>query len=392
MQSSFSELGLSGNVVAIARKRGFKEPTPIQDLVIPEILAGRDLVVEAKTGSGKTLCYGLPLLNRPRTADRGAEALVIVPTRELARQIERALTPLAEALQRRVVAAYGGGRLDKQIQLLNQGPAIVVGTPGRLKELFCVMRTDGCRYLVLDEVDELLLRGFADDLAELESQLPNKRQTLLFSATVPHSVELIAKSFCQKPKRLSLTVARELPEEIDHQVLLTTTEQRIDDLVTWLKLERPYQAIIFCGSKKEGDDVTTALGSKGLDVEFFHGDLSQAKRDRLLSRFRSGDLPYLVATDIAARGLDLPGITHVVNYSLPLGVPAYIHRVGRTGRAGKKGVALSLIIGQQQDRLERLRHTFRFRSVTLAKDGLRHRDWTTTPKQRRSKPGEPKVP
>jgi ATP-dependent RNA helicase DeaD len=368
MTLALESLNLRPELVAACRKQGFREATPIQALVIPVVMEGRDVLVEAKTGSGKTLAYGLPLLQAEPSQPQFPEALVITPTRELAAQVQAALTRSSGALERRVVALTGGGGMDRQERWLDAGASIAVGTMGRLEELLSrgLLQLDHVRTLVLDEVDELLHGGFSGNLAKLLRHLPARRQTLLFSATIPHDVELVARRFMRQPVRLQLAAARELPEELTHRVLRTTVARRVADLTELLRAERPYQVLLFCGTRHEAEEVQDALvGGAGLEAQFLHGELSATKRRQLIERFRSGELPILVATDLAARGLDLPGVDLVVNYSLPEGPAPYLHRAGRTARAGKAGVVVTLLVEQQQGRFEKLRQTFTFETVAI---------------------------
>lgn len=369
--STFAALGLRPELVKGCQKQGFKTPTPIQAVVVPVVLKGSDAVVESQTGSGKTLAYGLPLLNREPLQTQFPETLVIAPTRELAEQIEAELRRTSIALPRRIALLTGGGGMDKQRAFLNEGATIAVGTIGRLEELIArsALRLDHVRTVVLDEVDELLRGGFSSNLAALLGSLPRERQTLLFSATVPTEVEAVAKKFTRNAARLRTSAAREHPAELTHRVLFTSVDDRIANLVGYLNAERPYQALIFCGTRNETEEVRSALDELGLEAEFLHGELSPVKRRKLLETFRSGDLPVLVASDLAARGLDLPGVDLIVNYSLPAGSAAYLHRAGRTGRAGRPGVVLSLVIEQQHTQYERLKETFTFEKMEISSRG-----------------------
>lgn len=367
MPPTFETLKLRPELVAACRKQGFKEATAIQAQVIPLVLAGRDVVVEAKTGSGKTLAYGLPLLHVEPKQPQWPEVLVVTPTRELNVQVQTSLARTAGALPRRVVALTGGANRDAQEAALKEGATIAVGTMGRIEELIArdALKLTHVRTLVLDEVDELLHGGFSSNLAALIKRLPQPHQTLLFSATVAHDIEAVAKKFMREPKRVQLGAARELPGELTHRILRTSVKTRIADLAEFLKLERPYQTLLFCGTRREAEEVQDALEELDLEAQFFHGDLSPTKRRKLIERFRGGDLPILVATDLAARGLDLPGVDLVVNHSFPEGPAAYLHRAGRTARAGKSGVVVSLLIEQQLPRFEALKKTVEFESVEV---------------------------
>lgn len=371
MATAFDALNLGPELLEACRRQGFKAPTPIQSLVVPVVARGRDAVVEAKTGSGKTLAYGLPLLDRAPLQEGLPETLIIVPTRELAQQVESDLTKTAGTLSRPTVTLVGRGGLDRQQAKLEAGCAIVVGTPGRIEEALArgILRLDRIRTVVLDEVDELLKGGFSRNLALLLGQVPRQRQTLLFSATIPTEVEAVAKKFTRDAARLRLTSTRDLPVELSHEVLHTSVRDRIADLVRYLQTTRPFQAVIFCGTRRETEEVHEAVSQLGIQSDYLHGELSPNKRRQLLERVRSGDLPVLIASDLAARGLDLPGVDAVVNYSLPKGTAAYLHRAGRTGRAGRPGVVVSLLIEQQHELFEKLQATFTFKAVEVLKSG-----------------------
>jgi ATP-dependent RNA helicase DeaD len=367
MAIAFESLKLRPELIAACRKQGFRTPTPIQALVLPVAMQDRDAIVEAKTGSGKTLAYGLPLLNVDPVQAQFPEALVIVPTRELASQVEAALTRTSGTLGRRVVALTGGGGMDRQVARLKAGVNIAVATFGRLEELVerGHLHLQQVRTLVLDEVDELMHGGFSGNLAKLLQAMPNRRQTLIFSASISHEVEQVTRQFMRDPKRLQLTPARDVPAELTHRVLRTTVKERVSDLADFLEVERPYQMLLFCGTRNEAETVQEALVNLDLDAKFLHGELSPAKRRRLLQSFHDGELPILVATDLAARGLDLPGVDLVVNYSLPEGPAAYMHRAGRTGRAGKPGVVVTLLIEQQHGPFENLKQTVPFERIEV---------------------------
>jgi ATP-dependent RNA helicase DeaD len=366
--TTFEDLNLRPEILKACRKQGFKEPTPIQAIVVPVVAEGRDVIVEAKTGSGKTLAYGLPLLNREPMQTLLPEVLIIVPTRELSQQIESELIRTRGTLARSVVSLTGGGGMDRQREWLAAGATFVVGTSGRLRDLLKrkFLHLERVRTIVLDEVDELLRGGFAAELSEILVDVPTEHQTLLFSATIPTEVETLARSLTKQAARLRTQVSRELPAELTHRAMFTTVDNRIHDLAAYLRADKPYQAVIFCGTRHETEEVKEALVELGLEGAFLHGELSPNKRKQLLEKMRSGELPLLVASDLAARGLDLPGVDLIVNYSLPHGTAPYLHRAGRTGRAGRPGVVLSMVIGQQYDVFEKLTPTFKFESVGVA--------------------------
>jgi ATP-dependent RNA helicase DeaD len=371
-KAQFEDLQLRPEILKACRKQGFSAPTPIQALVVPVVTDGRDVIVEAKTGSGKTLAYGLPLLNRDPLQTQYPEVLIVVPTRELAQQIEAELVRTRGTLSRTVLALTGGASMDRQRALLKEGITFVAGTVGRLRELLDRqwLRLDHVRTVVLDEVDELLRGGFASDINELLRTVPSNRQTLLFSATIPTEVEVLGRELTKQAARLRTQEARELPAELTHRVMFTTTSGRIRDLADYLRAARPYQALIFCGTRHETEEVEEALTELGLEATFLHGELSPNRRKQLIEKMRTGDIPILVASDLAARGLDLPGVDLIVHYSLPHGTAAYLHRAGRTGRAGRPGVVLSMVIGQQYEQFEKLTPTFEFDSVDVTGGGI----------------------
>jgi ATP-dependent RNA helicase DeaD len=367
MVTSLEDLKLRPELLAACRKQGFKDATPIQAMVIPVVMQGKDVMVEAKTGSGKTLAYGLPLLMMEPTQTQFPEVLVLSPTRELATQVATVLARTAAKLDRTVVALAGGSGMDKQAAQLKVGATIVVGTMGRVEEMLVrgLLKLDHLRVLVLDEVDELLHGGFSKNLSVMLKQLHGARQTLLFSATISKDVEKVAHQFMNKPLRLQISAKRELPTELSHRVFRTTVKRRLTDMAAFIRAERPYQSLVFCGTRHEAEEVREGLSELGLEAEFLHGELSPTKRRQIMETFREGGLPILVATDLVARGLDLPGVDVVINHAFPDGPAEYVHRAGRTGRAGKPGVVISMLIEQQQGRFDILKQTFPFEKVEL---------------------------
>lgn len=365
----FSEFALSPELQVGLKKRGFKTPTPIQELVLPEVGKGKDLIVQAQTGSGKTLAYGLPLLDRVPVDERAPTVLVVTPTRELARQIRVELESVSAGLDRKIAVAVGGESLDKLVGQLRRGVHLLVGTPGRLVELVSreVLNLKHVRHLVLDEADEILAKGFARELNVLIERMPPTRQTLLFSATFPAAVQRLADEALRKPRRLKVAEAPATPTEIVHQLMEVTDETRLEALHAWLEAERPFMTLVFARTRVETEWVQAQLATRGIGAEYLSGELSQAKRTRILASFRQGDLPVLVATDLAARGLDIPGITHVVNFAVPTQVESYIHRTGRTGRAGRPGVALTLMAPHEQHLIDGLRALVSFHRVATPK-------------------------
>lgn len=354
LAATFESLSLPDELLAGLRRKGFKQPTAIQALVIPEVGKGRDLIVQAQTGSGKTIAFGLPLLQREPVDERAPTSLVVSPTRELAKQIRQELVSISGTWPRSIVVTSGGESLDKQVDQLKRGAHIVVGTPGRLVDLLerGALNLKHVRTLVLDEADEILAKGFERELSALIQRMPAKRQTMLFSATMPSAVQRLADAVLDNPHRLKVAEAPQTPTEIDHFSLEVKDENRLAALVTWLKTERPFMAMVFCRTRTETEWLANQLNTLGYENEYLSGELSQAKRSRILEAFRTGDLPLLIATDLAARGIDVPGVTHVVNYTVPTTTETYVHRTGRTGRAGRKGVALTLVSAHELHALQ----------------------------------------
>ena len=354
---TFESLNLAPELLAGLRRKGFKQPTPIQALVIPEVPKGRDLIVQAQTGSGKTLAFGLPLLQREPVDERAPSALIVAPTRELAKQIRAELTSVSGSIPRKIVVASGGESLDKQVDQLKRGAHILVGTPGRLVDLMerGALNLKHVQVLVLDEADEILAKGFEQELTKLAERMPQLQQTLLFSATMPAAVQRLADATLRKPHRIKVAAAPETPAELDHYLLEVPEDTQVEALSAWLTKERPFMTLVFCRTRAETEWLADELGKRGFENEFLSGELSQAKRSRILERFRSGDLPLLIATDLAARGIDVPGVTHVVNFSVPSVIETYVHRTGRTGRAGRKGVALTLATPAERNKVQAIR-------------------------------------
>lgn len=364
----FASFHLSPELLEGLRRRGFRAPTPIQELVIPAVERRKDLIVQAQTGSGKTLAYGLPLLDRVPVDERSPSVLIVAPTRELAKQIRIELASVSQRLARQIVAVVGGESLDKQIAHLRQGAHVLVGTPGRLVELLnrAALDLKHVQVLVLDEADEILAKGFARELGVLVDRMPNARQTMLFSATFPAAVQRLADAALNKPQRLKVAEAPVTPPEIEHRLVAVTDETRLDALSAWLEAERPFMTLVFARTRLETEWLNEQLGKRGFVCEYLSGELSQAKRSRILDSFRRGDLPILIATDLAARGLDVAGLTHVVNFAVPTHPETYIHRTGRTGRAGRSGVAVTLAAPPEQHHVEALRQFVHFVPLKVA--------------------------
>lgn len=326
---------------------GWKSPMPVQAQAIPLMRTGSDVIVQARTGSGKTGAFGIPILSAIDTAQPVTQALVLAPTRELANQITGEITVLGKHLGVRCLPIYGGVPYGAQNDGLRDGAHVVVGTPGRMLDHLGSgrMQLGNCKVVVFDEADELLSLGFWPDMKEIKSYLPAKRQSCLFSATMPEKVLSLSRSFLVEPKFLSLVEGHASPTEIEHAYYVTTAQEKEANLRRILEFEDPESAIIFCNTKDDVRFVTSYLQRYGWDADQISGDLTQAARERAMARIKAGELRLLVATDVAARGIDISDLSHVIAYAPPENAEVYVHRTGRTGRAGKAGVALSLVSG-----------------------------------------------
>jgi ATP-dependent RNA helicase DeaD len=350
---TFIDLGLSASLVERLDKLGFNEPTPIQAQAIPQILQGRDVVGQSQTGTGKTAAFSLPILEQVDPDLKQPQALILTPTRELAQQVARAIQDFSGTRESSrdgnriyTLTVYGGQSMERQINALERGVHLVVGTPGRVIDLMDrgVLRLDNIRWVVLDEADEMLSMGFIDDVRKVLGQVPPQRQIVCFSATMPRQIKDLVATFLHDPVTVTVAQPKAAPTKIEQRVYMVPrgwTKNRA--LQPILELEDPQAAIIFVRTRATAAELTNQLQSAGYSADEYHGDLSQSQRERLLYRFRQSQVRWIVATDIAARGLDVDHLTHVINYDLPTNVETYIHRIGRTGRAGKTGVAISLI-------------------------------------------------
>jgi ATP-dependent RNA helicase DeaD len=346
-EMNFNVLGLDEKVLRAIDAMGFTEPSPIQKLAIPAILEGADVIGQAQTGTGKTLAYGASVISQlGGPADGGARMLVLVPTRELAIQVSAELAKLGRFSQLRCLAVYGGEPIERQIRALRRGVDIVAGTPGRILDHIRRGTVDFSQvsHFVLDEADEMLDMGFIDDINAILASLGPQRQTLLFSATMPASIRALAEKHMRPGYRQIATVKSTLTVELTAQYYYDIhPRERLDALCRILDVEQPACALIFCRTKKDVDALTGELQARGYGAAGLHGDMSQGQRLATLRRFREGGIACLAATDVAARGIDIEQISHVINYELPEDPESYVHRIGRTGRANRTGTALSLV-------------------------------------------------
>jgi ATP-dependent RNA helicase DeaD len=341
----FHELGLTAPVLEAVATMGFVNATPIQARAIPVVLGGRDLIGQAYTGSGKTAAFGIPIVERAQLDGTAVQALVLCPTRELCVQVHEELSRLGAPRGVRSVAVYGGESIRRQLDLLERRPHVVVATPGRLLD-HCSRRSidlSGVRIAVLDEADRMLDMGFKPDVERILRLCPGERQTLLFSATVPEWVRSLQAKYMRDPVTIAIGGRVEVPPTVRQVYLQTTWSDKLDTLCRILDQPAVEMSLIFTETKRNADLLEAQLRRRGYPVVLLHGDLAQKDRDRALQQFRDAHVKHLIATNVAARGLDIDDISHVVNYDVPQSPEEYLHRVGRTGRAGRSGVAVTLI-------------------------------------------------
>jgi ATP-dependent RNA helicase DeaD len=359
----FSDLNLSNNVLKDLEHHGLEKPMPIQGQAIPVLMDGRDLIAEAKTGTGKTLAFAIPIVEKIDCGMMKPQALVLAPTRELAEQVSIEIKKVGFNKKVRVAALYGGKSINAQSKLLQNGVHVIVGTPGRLLDLIGrrMLPLDSVRILVLDEADRMLDMGFIDDIRRIISYVPKERQTMLFSATVPDRIRHLANSIMINPEVISIHSEQMTVDEIEQYYYEVPQQQKLDKFVEIVGRETPESAIVFCNTKRWAETLSNLMRRRGFNAEALHGDLSQNQRDRVMDHFKRKKFTLLVATDVAARGLDIDGVSHVFNYDLPREQENYIHRVGRTARAGKTGKAITFITPQETRELWGIEHACKTR-------------------------------
>lgn len=346
MTTSFASLGLSESLVQQLENIGFVTPTKIQTLAIPELITGRDVVGQSQTGTGKTAAYSLPLLQRIDHSKKHVQALVLTPTRELAQQVAESLKDLIGRERIYIQTVYGGQSIERQIRFLEKGVHIVVGTPGRIIDLLQRgnLNLEHLTTAVLDEADEMLSMGFIDDVKQILSQTHRERQTVCFSATMPREIQQLINEFMDNPVSITGDKPQDTPSRIEQTVYMVPRGwSKMKAIQPILGVEDPQSALVFVRTKRTASELTSKLQEAGQSVDEYHGDLSQQQRERLIYRWREGKVKVVIATDIAARGLDMSDLTHVFNFDLPDNTETYIHRIGRTGRAGKEGKAIALV-------------------------------------------------
>lgn len=373
---TFKETGIREELLKAVEEMGFEQPTPIQEKTIPALLnAGGDMIALAQTGTGKTAAFGLPLIHLANMESKKVEALVLCPTRELCIQITKDLDNYSKYLKGfRSIAVYGGADISKQIRALKEGCQIVVGTPGRAIDLINrkVLKINDIKWLVLDEADEMLNMGFKEDLETIMAETPKEKQTLLFSATMPKEISSMARKYMNKPEEISVGKKNSGAENVQHEYYMVHAKDRYAALKRIVDINPNIYGIVFCRTRQETKEVAEKLIADGYDADSLHGDLSQQQRDHVMNRFRLRHLQILVATDVAARGLDVTDLTHIINFNLPDELDVYIHRSGRTGRASKNGISIAIVHTRENRKIQELEKIigkkFTKKPVPLGKD------------------------
>lgn len=363
--ATFYDLGLSDSITRATDNMGFEETTPIQEQTIPVVMSGRDIIGQAQTGTGKTAAFGIPLLESMTAEDKDIKGLIVTPTRELAVQVAEEINRIGQFKGVRALPIYGGQDFARQIRALKNRPQIIVGTPGRLMDHMRrkTIRLGQVAMVVLDEADEMLNMGFIEDIETILKEVPAERQTLLFSATMPKPVQKLAESFMKNPEFISVKSKEITLPNIKQHYIEVQDKQKFDVLCRLLDIQSPDLAIVFCRTKRRVDEIFEALNKRGYSAEAIHGDLTQTKRDSVLRRFKEGITEILVATDVAARGIDVSGVTHVYNFDIPQDPEGYVHRIGRTGRAGKSGLATTFVTPRELSHLHSIEQTTKRKMV-----------------------------
>jgi ATP-dependent RNA helicase DeaD len=352
--TTFPDLGLAPDLLESIHDVGYESPSPIQEEAIPPLLKGADVIGQAQTGSGKTAAFGLPMLQYVDPSEHEVQGLVLTPTRELCIQVTQALRAYGKVKGVDVVAVFGGAPIRTQQAQLRAGGHIVVGTVGRVKDLIGrhSLLLHGCRFVVLDEADEMLDLGFLEDVERILSLTPSSRQTALFSATMPPEIRRLADQYLYDPVTVKVQTSTLTVDTVEQFALEVRPREKADRLVQVLEAERPDQAIVFVRTKIRCDQLFRTLRDRGMNVKALHGDMTQGARDGVMISFKDGRLPLLVATDVAARGLDITGVSHVINFDVPTSPDVYVHRIGRTGRVGRSGRAITFYEPRQQREIQ----------------------------------------
>lgn len=356
MTQTFEDLGLSSGLLETLQALGYHTPTPVQAASIQHMLAGEDVIAQAQTGTGKTAAYALPIIENIDISVRHIQALVLAPTRELAVQVATSFKNYAKHSNLNTVAIYGGQPIERQFRFLATGAHVVVATPGRLIDHInrgtIVLNHVKC--IVLDEADEMLAMGFIEDVEQILAVLPKPHQTALYSATMPEAILNLSKRYMSNPARVSIAATQRTADLVEQRYYEVHHADRFEVLARLLQYEEPGAAMIFCRTRNDVDQLGEKLTARGFNCDTLHGELSQTQRDRVMQRFRTAQSTILVATDVAARGLDVDHVTHVINYELPPDPEVYVHRIGRTGRAGRSGVAISIVTPRERFTLKQI--------------------------------------
>jgi ATP-dependent RNA helicase DeaD len=369
--ASFADLALTHEVQRAIGDLGFEEPTPIQSLSIPVIRSGKDVIGQAHTGTGKTAAFGIPLLERIDPRNRAVQALVLCPTRELAIQVSEELTKLAKYRRGIIILpVYGGQSMDRQLAVLGRGVQVVIATPGRLLDHLRrrTISLDAVKYVVLDEGDVMLDMGFIEDIEAILAGTPRGRQTVLFSATVPDGIRDLSRRYMRDPQTIRVVHEKLTVPGIEQRYYQVTEQEKLDTLTRLLEEYNPELSLVFCNTKRRTDVLARRLRARGYPAEKLNGDMSQNQRERVMVRFRKGEIAILVATDVAARGIDVEGIDAVFNYDVPNDPEYYVHRIGRTARAGRSGRSFTLVTGMDGGKIRDIQ---RYAKITLSTEPAR---------------------
>lgn len=351
---TFYEFGLDNKILKAINDLGFEEATPIQAEAIPVALSGKDIIGQAQTGTGKTIAFGIPIIQNIEKGNENAQAIVIAPTRELAMQVAEELNKVGQFKGVYTLPIYGGQDINRQIKALKKKPQIIVGTPGRLIDHLNrkTLKLNNIKTVVLDEADEMLNMGFIEDIEEILKKIPEQRQVLLFSATMPKEIKALATNFMKDPTHIHIKSKEVTVENIEQNYIEVKEKDKFDVLTRLLDIQSPELAIVFGRTKRRVDELAEALTKRGYLTEGIHGDLTQARRDIAIKKFKEKTVEILVATDVASRGLDISGVTHIYNFDIPQDPESYVHRIGRTGRAGRTGLAITFVTPREIDHLK----------------------------------------
>lgn len=391
---SFKSLGVCDELISTLQKQGIKEPTPIQEQSIPIVFKGNDIIAKAQTGTGKTLAFLLPILQRVHTDVHQEQVLIIAPTRELIKQISDEAKVLGAVLDVDILPLIGGKTIESQLQQLGRRPHVILGTPGRLLDHAKrgSLHLDSIRRVVLDEADQMLHMGFLPDIENLIGQTDANRQLLLFSATIPDKIRNLAKAYMTKPVSVTAEGKHITLDSIDQRVYMMNSEDKTPRLIKMIQDDNPYLAIVFCNKREGAIRLSYELTAAGLNIAEMHGDLTQGRRTQILRDFAKAKTQILVATDIAARGIDIEGITHVYNYDVPHDVDYYIHRIGRTGRAGNSGIAVTFATPADESWLQRIERAIQATLTKYTKDGqIKTKGNASTAPKRKKTTSKPKI-